>query len=127
MKKRGLITILLLIFVFTAGCTQTPQVTATITIDTQEPAAPTEITAPTATTLPMAVLVNGEGILLTGYEAEVLRLQDALPELGMEMTPEEQKTRIVNNFVEELLLAQAAVTAGQQVSDEDVQARIDQS
>jgi len=126
MKKRGLITILLLIFVFTAGCTQTPQVTPTITIDTQKPAAPTETTAPTATILPMAVLVNGEGILLSEYEAELLRLQDALTELGMEMTPEEQQTRIVNNFVEELLLAQAAVAAGQQVSDEDVQVRIDQ-
>lgn len=74
----------------------------------------------------MALLVNGEGILVSEYEAELLRLQDALTELEMEMTPEEQKTRVIENFIDELLLAQAAAAAGHIVSDVDVQARIDQ-
>ena len=56
---------------------------------------------PTAipTSLPMALLVNGEGILLSEYEADLTRLQAALTELGQEMTPEEQKDRIQSNFM----------------------------
>lgn len=100
--------------------------TPTLPVETQVPVEPTAAPAPTETSLPMALLVNGEGILLDEYDAELMRLQSALTELGMEMTPEEQKTRIIDNFVDELLLAQAAAAAGYSVSDEDVQARIDQ-
>ncbi len=74
----------------------------------------------------MALLVNGEGILITEFDAELMRLQSALTELSMEMTPEDQKTRIIDSFIDELLLAQAAAAAGHSVSDEDVQARLDQ-
>ena len=74
----------------------------------------------------MALHVNGEGILITEFDAELMRLQSALTELSMEMTPEDQKTRIIDSFIDELLLAQAAAAAGHSVSDEDVQARLDQ-
>lgn len=126
MKSRGIVIILFLILIITAGCTETPQVTPTTPVITLEPVVPTQVEVPTATALPMAVLVNGEGILLSEYDSEMLRLQDALTELGKELTPEEQRNRVINGFVDELLLAQAAVKAGQEVSDEDVQARIDQ-
>lgn len=73
----------------------------------------------------MALKVNGEGILLVEYEAELGRLQAALSELGQEMTPGEQKERILGSFTDELLLAQAAAQAGYTASDTELQARID--
>ncbi len=129
MKPRILIVLSLLFIILLAGCTNNspaPTGLPTVPSVTQEPASPTEAAVATPTSLPMALLVNGEGILLTEYEAEVSRLQAALAELGQEMTPEDQKTRVLDNFTDEILLAQAAVAAGQTVSDEDVEAHIDQ-
>lgn len=122
--KTGIIVSLLFLMFLLGGCTQPAAVTPTkanITVDpttTQEPTI-------TPTAQPVAVRVNGEGILLTEYEDELIRLQSALTELGQEMDPEEQKERILNNFIDELLLAQAAAKAGYTVSDDEVQARID--
>ena len=42
-----------------------------------------------------------------------------------EMTPEEQKQRVIDNFIDELLLTQAASQAGYTVTGEEVQTRID--
>ncbi|HPS42285.1 MAG TPA: SurA N-terminal domain-containing protein [Anaerolineaceae bacterium] len=87
----------------------------------------TELTPvpPTPTQVPMAILVNGEGIPLADYEADLTRLQMALQETGKSMTPEEQKQTVLDNYTDELLLAQAASQAGYAVSDADLQARID--
>ena len=129
MKPRILIVLSFLFLILLAGCTNnSPAETESPTIPsvTQEPVPSTEPAATTRTSLPMALVVNGEGILLTDYEAELSRLQAALAELEQEMSPEDQKTRVLDNFIDELLLAQAAVAAGHTVSDEDVQARIDQ-
>ncbi|KAF0110229.1 MAG: hypothetical protein FD147_1778 [Chloroflexi bacterium] len=92
-------------------------------------ATPTE-TAPAAipatpTSLPMALRVNGEGILLSEYEAELTRLQQAQTTLGQVTTPEEQRNRVIQNFTDQLLLAQAATQAGFGVDDATIQARID--
>lgn len=126
MKIRAPITFTLVILILLTGCTKNGQQTQTPAQSTQSPQAPVETAAPTATSVPMALLVNNEGIPMFEYEAEMLRLQDALAELAMEMTPEEQKSRILDSFTDELLLAQAAAGAGHTVSDADVQERIDQ-
>lgn len=73
----------------------------------------------------MALKVNGEGILLVDYEADINRLQMALTETGEEMTPEQQKERVTSNLIDELLLAQAAIQAGENVSDGELQQRMD--
>lgn len=122
--KTGMKISLLLFFVLITGCTRQPTTTPTQPVITPEPAVTLKPTA-TSTSLPMALRVNGEGILLTEYEAELARLQAALVELGQEMTPEEQKERILGNFIDELLLAQAAAKGGFTASDDEVQARID--
>lgn len=126
MKFRRLFVLMLFLLLLPVACEKVPGVTPTSLVPTQEPVEATVTTAPTETTLPMALLVNGEGILITEFDAEMMRLQSALTELSMEMTPEDQKTRIIDNFIDELLLAQAAAAAGHSVSDEDVQARLDQ-
>ena len=123
MKTRIKISLLLLFF-FISGCTRQATPTPTQPASTPEPDATVEPAA-TPTSLPMALKVNGEGILLSEYEAELSRLQAALTELGQEMTPEEQKERILGNFTDELLLAQAATEGGFTASEDEVQARID--
>lgn len=108
-----------------AGCANPTTDTPSTPVTTQEPVVPIETSTSIPTSLPLALRVNEEGILLSEYEAEIARLQAALTELGQEMTPEEQKSRITDNFIDELLLAQAAAEAGYIVSDEEVQARVD--
>jgi parvulin-like peptidyl-prolyl isomerase len=121
MKKRNLILLLVILTIVLSGCTQ-----PTAAPTTPPTLAPTQTqTAPTPTSAPLALRVNGEGILLSDYDAEMTRLQQALTELGQELTPEEQKDKVITNFVDELLLSQAAAQAGYSVTDEQLQERID--
>lgn len=115
--KRYLFPILMMLIMLTACNTATPT------------AAPTELPTatlePTPIPLPMAVVVNGEGVLLSDYQAELARLQQAQTELGQVTTPEEQRDRIINNYVDLLLLAQAAGQNGFSLDDATLQARLD--
>jgi len=122
--KTGMKIALLSGFILLSGCARQTTLTPVHPATTQEPAVTVEPTV-TPTSLPMALKVNGEGILLSEYESELSRLRAALTELGQEMTPEEQKERVLGNFTDELLLAQAAGKSGFTVTDEEVQARID--
>lgn len=126
MKTRSLIAVVFLIIFLLAGCIKPGDITPTVPAFTGQPEIPTETTVPTSTSLPMALSVNGEGILLSEYQVDLSRLQAALVELGNEMTPEEQKTTVLDNFINELLLSQAAAQGGHTISDEEIQARIDQ-
>ncbi len=115
--KRYLFPILILLFLLAACNKATPTLASTET--------PTATLPPTPTSEPMALRVNGEGILLTDYQAELARLVQAETELNQPTTPEEQKNRVVQNYVDQLLLAQAAVQSGFSVDDAALQARID--
>lgn len=119
MKKPSLLLFLVVIVFSVAGCSKpTPTIAPTEAL--------IQVTdVPSPTSAPLALKVNGEGILLSEYDAELARLQLALAEIGEEMTPEQQKERITNNFISELLLSQAATQAGFTVSDENIQQRID--
>ncbi len=119
MKTPTLFLHLLVVVGILAGCVKT-----TPTPEVLSPTEVVELPTPTATQPPMALLVNGSGITLEEYESDLNRLQMALSELGQEMTSEEQKERVLNNFTEELLFAQAALEAGFSVSDEELQERI---
>jgi peptidyl-prolyl cis-trans isomerase C len=113
--KRILPIVLLSILVLSllAGCSRNnPSVTA----------APNQSTP---TEEPMALKVNGEGITMTEYQSELTRLQDALTQQGVSNTAEEQRDRVISDFTDQLLLAQAAAQAGYVVDDATLQARID--
>ena len=126
MKSPLKITLLFLAVLLLAGCDTPATVAPTEVIPTQpEPTLTEEVVLPTEPELPMALKVNGEGILLTEYEAELVRLQSALVEVGEEMTPEEQKQRVLDNLVDGLLLSQAAAESGFTVTEAEVQSRID--
>ena len=75
---------------------------------------------PSPTPMPLAAEVNGEDIPLTVYQAELARYQAGV---GGAITPEVE-TRVLDNLINESLLAQAAREKGFQVDDATLAARI---
>jgi peptidyl-prolyl cis-trans isomerase C len=99
---------------------ETPQPTAVVEQPT--PAVtltPTTVPTPTFTPEPLAALVNGEGISLAEFQAELERYRKALAEVsaaspGTILATEEvtEEMLALNYLIEETLLAQAAAQAG---------------
>lgn len=77
---------------------------------------------PTATSVPLAVKVNGEAITLAEFQAELERYQMAF---GTEMATE-AKQAVIDDLINKVLLAQAAQQAGYTVDDAMVEERIQQ-
>jgi parvulin-like peptidyl-prolyl isomerase len=86
----------------------------------------TDVITPTVTTEPMAVLVNGEGVTLADYNAEINRLQLALNELGQTMTEEEQKQQVLDMLIDTTLLEQTAVASGYTIIDEEIRKKVEE-
>jgi len=117
-----LVLLVILLAACSNGITLTPGIspTADIPIMTPTPA------QPTPTSVPAAAIVNGERIPLTWFESEVDRYVLAQESLGNPIEDEAAAREIVlNDLVDQMLLAQGAREAGASVSDEEVQARID--
>jgi peptidyl-prolyl cis-trans isomerase C len=74
----------------------------------------------------MAAMVNGEGIQLADYERELTNLQSAQSELNITASPEEQKQKVLDDLIDQTLLAQAAYKNGYKSEDADIQAKVDQ-
>jgi len=85
----------------------------------------TTIPTPTATELPMALKVNGEGIPVTEYQADLTRLQQAQSAQGITASAEDQSNQVIENFTDQLLLADAATQGGFTLDDATLQSRID--
>ncbi len=96
--------------------TSTPAATPTATL-TPEP--------PTATPEPMALTVNGEGITIAEFDAEVARYTAAQTALGKIVDSPTATSAVIEDLVAQLLLAQAAHTNGFTLDDVGLQARID--
>ncbi len=97
--------------------------TAAPAVESPSPAAPTDTALPpTPTSVPLAARVNGEGITLAAYQAELARYRAAA---GTELASEEEM-QVLQSMVDELLLAQAAEQAGFVVDDDMLQERIAQ-
>ncbi len=109
-----------LLIILTLSACGTSQSTPTPTL-----APATETSAPpTATSVPAAATVNGEVISLEEFNAELLRFQDAQTALGNTVSVEEAGERVLNDLIDQLLLAQAAAEAGYTLEDTDLDARI---
>ncbi|MCJ7529699.1 MAG: peptidylprolyl isomerase [Anaerolineales bacterium] len=69
---------------------------------------------PSVTSVPLAALVNGQGITLAEYEAELLRFQQAASEYAAgtpaanPTSSEADKKRLLDDLVDQVLLAQGA-------------------
>ena len=80
---------------------------------------------PTPTSEPMALTVNGEGITVSDFDAEVKRYTTAQTGLGNEVSSSDAASNVLQNFIAELLLAQAARADGFTLDDAALQARVD--
>ena len=115
--------LLIMLFILT-GCSRSESPSESPTVPTETRSTVTPL-IPSATTPPMAVIVNGEGILLADYQSEIGRLQSALAESGQTMTTEEQKEAVLAMLIDSSLLAQEAMRSGFVLEEGEVQTRLD--
>jgi parvulin-like peptidyl-prolyl isomerase len=95
---------------------QSPIPTKTIT---QIPA------TPTPTPIPLAAMINEEGITLEEYEAELSRYRSAVGD-GTVQTEQEDEALVLDDLINWVLLAQAAVENGFSLEDEALQMRLNE-
>jgi len=93
------------------------------TLDLGAAAAPT--LTPTVTPIPLAASVNGEGITVPEFEAELARYQQAQASLGNTVSLETATQTVLDNMINTLLLAQGAASNGYVADEAAVQSRID--
>lgn len=127
-------TVIALCIYLLAGCSPGSSPTVGISTPaqasiTQAPtslALPTETQNPTHTPPPMAIQVNGMGVWLEDYLAELQRYQLGLQEMGLEEDEQTQKKNVQDDLIAQLLLAGAARQSGFDLDDAQLQERIDQ-
>lgn len=125
MNLRHKFVILFLFLLVLSACSATP----TEIPETDTPAGVGESPtpeAPTPTLIPAAAMVNGEPLPLSWFESELnqyIQAQDAMgsPVEDMDMARE----LVLEDLIDQFLLAQAAQDAGIVIEDEEVQDRID--
>ena len=125
-----IITSILLLPIILSACKQSsplptpttvePKFTSTI-INTPVPSS-TPI-PPTATAVPLAAVVNGEGISLDEFQAEVSRFLASTEITGTNLATDTNGI-VLNELVDQTLLAQAAAEKGYVVDDTLLQSRI---
>jgi peptidyl-prolyl cis-trans isomerase C len=133
---RSLATVLLLLAVLSslAACKPAEVIpspsaeafTATPSPETDLPTpTPTSTQLPTETPVPLAALVNGEGLTLAEFQAELKRFQESGTELATEHAEDASKF-VLDDLVNQMLLAQAAAQSGYNLDEAALQNRIDQ-
>jgi hypothetical protein len=135
MPSVKLITLLLLFTLLLTACdgdTPSPtgisQPTTVSVVATDTPAIPPTATPtpePTATPVPLAARVNGEALTLAEFEAEMARYQASLQETGTNLATDAQQV-VLDELINQLLLAQSARQQGFTVDDSTLQAAHEQ-
>ncbi len=103
---------------------------------TQPPTSPDPVTsptvamtdtpsAPTATSVPMAALVNGDGITMDEFNAELDRYESAMTSLNKTVAEKDAAVAVLDDLIAQTLLAQGARQAGFSVDAAAIQTRID--
>ncbi|MCF6277453.1 MAG: peptidylprolyl isomerase [Anaerolineales bacterium] len=118
--RTGLRSLALFSILILTACKATPDTPAPTPAPVIETSAP-----PAATSVPMALVVNGEGIPQVAFDAEVTRFQDAQIGLGKTISPEEAIQRVREDLIDQLLLAQGAREAGYSLDEAALQSRIE--
>jgi peptidyl-prolyl cis-trans isomerase C len=108
--------VLLLVASALSSCT--PPTPAATPIPSASPA------PPTATPEPLAASVNGEGIPLAEWDAQVTQYIQAHAALGETVSEEDASTVVLEDLIAQVLLAQAARQAGFELSGDALQERI---
>lgn len=124
-EKPLILLVLILILLASCATVETTPVVDEFPSPTAPQMTPTP-DEPTAVPQPAAAVVNGEPIPLTWFEREVERYLIAQSALGNEEVDQSVAREIVlNDLIDQVLLAQGARAAGANFNDEDVQARRD--
>jgi parvulin-like peptidyl-prolyl isomerase len=92
---------------------------------TSTPAPTLTPSPPTATHEPLALSVNGDGISVTEYDAELARYNAAQQALGKTVASLDATKAVLDDLTAQLLLAQGARAAGFTLDEAALQARID--
>jgi len=115
---------LLFIFIILSACSTTP----TEVLETDTPAVTDESPTPetaTPTLIPAAAMVNGEPLPLSWFENELNQYIQAQEAMGLPVEDVDAARELVlEDLIDQFLLAQAAQDAGIVIEDEEVQARI---
>jgi peptidyl-prolyl cis-trans isomerase C len=80
---------------------------------------------PTATPEPLALTVNGEGITVVEFDAEVARYITAQETLGRTVASADATSAVIEDLTAQLLLAQGARADGFSLDETALQARVD--
>jgi peptidyl-prolyl cis-trans isomerase C len=81
--------------------------------------------APTATPAgPLAVKVNGEGIQLAEFDASLKQYQAAQEQAGINGSLADQQKVVLDDLIDQMLMAQAARESGNQIDDAAIEARV---
>jgi peptidyl-prolyl cis-trans isomerase C len=96
-----------------------PTATATPAIPTQTPV------PPTPTPPPLAATVNGEWITEAEFQAEVDRYRAAQEALGNDVNTDDADQTVLDDLIAQVLLAQAARADGFEITEADLQSRLD--
>lgn len=122
-KHRTIILGLVLFLSSLTACSQISTPTAEGVVTPSATATPSE---PTPTPVPAVAIVNGERLPLAWYQGELERYLIAQENLGAPVEDQAAAGEIVlNDLIDQMLLAQAAQQTGAVISDADVQARLD--
>jgi parvulin-like peptidyl-prolyl isomerase len=115
MRKSGICIVIVITCLALAGCGKA----------NLEPISTPTMDVPTPTMEPMAVIVNGDGITMVQYQAELDRYLLATTDTGQGAPGGvEPRSLILDALIDESLLAQAAYESGFQFNDSDLEARL---
>jgi len=93
---------------------------------TPTPLGPTATPAPpTATPEPLALTVNGEGVTVVEFQAELTRYKSAQTALGKTVSDVDASKAVIEDLIAQVLLAQGAKAAGFDLSESALQSRLD--
>jgi peptidyl-prolyl cis-trans isomerase C len=96
------------------------------TSSTPTPSGPTPTPIPpTPTPPPSAAVVNGEYITTAEFQAELARFKAAQTGLGLSFTDEDASKAVLEDMIAQVLLSQAAREENFEVTEADLQSRID--
>lgn len=102
--------------------------TATAVVETPEvssiPTSTSSPVPPTETPIPMAAIINGEGITLEEFEAELNRYFSA-QEPGTTIDRQAAQTIVMEDMISKTLLIQGAVENGYEMSEDLIETRLD--
>lgn len=80
---------------------------------------------PSLTPIPMAIMINGEGIPQAEFDAELARYQQAQTSLGQTVSQETASQAVMVNLIDTVLLEQGAAAEGFLVDEASLQARLE--